>query len=283
VRPLVEQIEAVLGVRPRRAEPLGGGCVASVVRADLPDGSRVVVKADPAGASGLSVEAASLRYLAEHTRLPVPRVLGRDGDRLLILEYVEHRGGSGRADEHAAELLADLHGISAPAFGFETDTRIGGLVQPGGWSEAWPEFFGRCRLAYMSREAHRAGRLSERAVARVEHLAARLDRLLPHKPRPSLIHGDVWSGNVLADGDRVAAFIDPAIYFADAEVELAFIALFNCFGDAFWRRYHELRPIDPAFFTTRRDLYNLYPLLVHTRLFGGGYAAQVESTLARYR
>ncbi len=223
-----------------------------------------------------------LRYLAGKTRLPVPRVLGVDGDQLLILGYVEHRGGTHRSEIHAAELLADLHGITADAFGFETDTRIGGLVQPNGWSSAWPEFFGQRRLAFMAREARAAGRLSDSTVGRVEKLARELGRWLPHSPRPSLIHGDVWSGNVLADRDRIAAFIDPAIYFADAEVELAFIALFNCFGEAFWKRYHEIRPIDPEFFRTRRDLYNLYPLLVHTRLFGGGYAAQVESTLSRY-
>jgi fructosamine-3-kinase len=87
---------------------------------------------------------------------------------------------------------------------------------------------------------------------------------------------------VLADGDRIAAFIDPAIYFADAEVELAFITLFGCFGPSFWETYHALRPIDPEFFATRRDLYNLYPLLVHTRLFGGGYVARVEATLSRF-
>ncbi len=279
---MIEAIESLIGVRPTRLAALGGGCVANVQRADLPDGSRVVVKADPSGESGLSVEASMLRYLAEHSRLPVPRVIAADDDRLLILEYIEHSGASRRAEVHAAELLADLHSITADAFGFETDTRIGGLRQPNGWRSSWPEFFGRERIIFMAEQAQAAGGLSTKAVERVRALGARLDRLLPHAARPSLIHGDVWAGNVLADGDRIAAFIDPAIYYADAEVELAFIALFSCFGEAFWKRYHELRPIDAEFFRTRRDLYNLYPLLVHTRLFGGGYSAQVEAMLGRF-
>lgn len=275
-------VQRLLGVRPVRVERLGGGCVADVSRAVLPDGSSVVVKLDPARASGLDAEAAMLRRLAERTRLPVPRVLAGDAEAL-ILEHIPHAGSlTARGEEHAADLLADLHAITADSFGFGEDTRLGGLVQPNGWSRSWPEFFARRRLVHMAERARDAGRITERLASRVRRLADRLDRLLPHDPPPSLIHGDVWAGNVLGDGDRVAAFIDPAISHADAEVELAFIALFHCFGPAFWRRYHERRPIDPAFFDTRRDLYNIYPLLVHARLFGGGYAGQVDDTLTRF-
>lgn len=284
VQGIAGQIERVTGARPVRLRALSGGCVASVMLAEFAKGPPVVIKADPAGESGLAVEGAMLRYLAERTRLPVPRVLGEDGGSLLVLEYIEQGGDgdSGRAEEHGAELLADLHAHGADAFGFETDTRIGGLVQPNGWCASWPEFFGERRLVHMAREAHGKGRMPAAVVRRVETLASRLDRLLGHGARPSLIHGDVWSGNVLRAGDRIAAFIDPAISFADAEVELAFIALFGCFGAPFWERYHQLRPIDRGFAEARRDLYNLYPLLVHTRLFGGAYASQVEGTLSRF-
>jgi fructosamine-3-kinase len=92
----------------------------------------------------------------------------------------------------------------------------------------------------------------------------------------------MWGGNVLVDGGRIAAFIDPAIYHADPEIELAFSTLFGTYGDTFFRRYGEHRPIRPGFFEARRDIYNLYPLLVHTRLFGGQYAGQVDSILRRY-
>jgi len=105
---------------------------------------------------------------------------------------------------------------------------------------------------------------------------------LPEPERPSLIHGDMWGGNVLCRNGAVAGFVDPAIYYADAEIELAFSTLFSTFGDAFFSRYRELRDIRPGFFETRVPLYNLYPLLVHVRLFGGGYVAQVERTLTRF-
>ena len=97
--------------------------------------------------------------------------------------------------------------------------------------------------------------------------------------QPSLIHGDVWTTNVLASSERITGFLDPAIYYADPEIELAFITLFNTFGRPFFQRYHELRPISTDFWEIRRDLYNLYPLLVHVRLFGGGYVGAVEQIL----
>jgi fructosamine-3-kinase len=134
----------------------------------------------------------------------------------------------------------------------------------------------------MAGEAHRAGCLSARAFARAEKLAGRLSEWIPGDGKPSLVHGDAWGGNVLCRRGRVAAFIDPAIYYADPEIELAFGTLFGTFGRPFFRRYGEIRALRDGFFETRRDLYNLYPLLVHVRLFGGSYVGDVERTLARF-
>ena len=109
-----------------------------------------------------------------------------------------------------------------------------------------------------------------------------MDDLIGDPNPPALVHGDVWRANVLAEGDRITAFLDPALYHADPEIELAFISLFNSFGNVFLRRYAEIRGIDRAFFDTRRDLYNLYPLLVHVYYFGGGYLGSVQGTLDRF-
>ncbi len=272
---LRSQIERVLGSAVVSVAPLSGGCVGEVRRVDLADGRRLVAKIGP----GLEPEGFMLRYLAENSRLPVPAVQYGDDD-LLLMDFVE--GSDGLAEDHAAELLAELHGITAPSFGFERDTLIGGLRQPNPWTPSWIDFFRDRRLLYMAAEARRAGRLPGPLMRRVEALAGRLGTWLEEPDRPGLIHGDAWGGNILSRGGRVTAFIDPAIHFADPEIELAFGTLFSTFGTTFFRRYQELRPLRPGFFEERRDLYNLYPLLVHVRLFGGGYVGAVERTLSRY-
>ena len=198
------------------------------------------------------------------------------------MEFVEGRGDFSRAEPHAAELLAALHGITADAYGHERDTLIGSLSQPNPWMSSWIEFFREQRLLYAARVAREAGRLPAELYRRVEGLAGKLDGLIGEPARPSLIHGDVWSGNVLAIGDRVSAFLDPAIYHADPEIELAYISLFNSFGPRFFERYGELRDIRVGFFEERRHLYALYPLLIHAYYFGGGYVSSVDSTLRRF-
>jgi fructosamine-3-kinase len=277
---LAATVEAVTGRRPIATRPLPGGCIAEVLKVELPGGEAVVAKVAPAG--GLEIEARMLRYLGEHSGLPVPAVLHAD-DRLLLLEYVAGAGRlDARAEGHAAELLAALHAISAPAFGFEYDTVIGSLPQPNPWTGDWRDFFRDQRLLAMGRRALEAGTLPARTFAALEAFAAKLDRFIAPGGDPSLIHGDVWGGNVLVHDGRIAAFLDPAVYFADPEIELAFSTLFGTFSDAFFACYGEIRPLAPGFFEARRDIYNLYPLLVHTTLFGGGYAAQVGRILARY-
>lgn len=279
-------IEAATGYRPVGRAPLAGGCIAEIYRVDLDGGETVVAKlAAPGGGSGdkgdLEIEAWMLRYLAAHSALPVPAVIHADAG-LLVMDYIEAGDAIGAgAQEHAAELLAALHGVTAPAFGLARDTLIGPLHQPNAENGSWISFFAEHRLLYMARAALTAGRISAQLMARIGRFADRLDTWLEEPAAPSLIHGDMWGGNVLVRGDRIAGFVDPAIYYADAEIELAFSTLFATFGETFFARYNEIRSLRPGFFELRRDIYNLYPLLVHARLFGGGYAGQVESIVKK--
>lgn len=271
------RIGAALGEEVARTAALGGGCVGDVVLVTLRGGRRVVVKRG----EGMGVESRSIALLASHG-LPCPKIHVSESD-LLVMEHVEHDGNlSGGAEEDAAAALASLHGATAERYGLDFDARIGGLVQPNGWMASWPAFYGERRLLPMARGAHEAGRVGAGLVRDVETLAGRLSSLIPERPAASLLHGDVWSGNVLARGGRVAAFIDPAPSYGDAEVELAFIAMFGTFGDRFFERYATSRPIAPGFWEERRAIYTLYPLLVHARLFGGHYVAQVERLLTRF-
>jgi fructosamine-3-kinase len=274
-------IEEALGMTPVQSRPLAGGCVGDVIQLSMPDGASLVAKFGDPGAH-LDLEGWMLRYLRDHTDLPVPRVLFQ-ADRLLIMEHLPSGGAiTGDAQRHGAELLAALHGITQTTFGLEKDTMIGGLHQPNPATKSWVDFFRDQRLMYMGGEAVNAGRLPAAMMARVEALCEKLDQWLTEPSAPSLIHGDMWSGNVLCAAGRITGLIDPAIYYADPEIELAFATLFSTFGDAFFSRYAELRPMADRFFEERRDLYNLYPLLVHVRLFGESYVGSVDATLVRY-
>jgi len=261
---------------------MGGGCIGEVYRVELADGTTLVAKVDREGESHLEREAYMLRYLGAESELPIPEVF-YGSEMLLIMEFVE---GSSRfsagAEHHAAELLAALHGITAGSYGHQRDTLIGSLDQPNPWMESWVEFFRDQRLLYLAGVAHDAGTLPAEDLQKIDRLAGKLDDYLEEPERPSLIHGDVWSANVLARGDRIVAFLDPAIYHADPEIELSFISLFDSFGEPFFERYGEIRGIREGFFEERRDLYNLYPLLVHVYFFGGGYLSSVQSTLRRF-
>jgi fructosamine-3-kinase len=280
-REVEETIARRAGARVAGVAPLAGGCVGGAYRVDLADGRRLAVKVGREGGT-LRLEGFMLAYLKEKSRLPVPDVLHAD-DGLLLMSFIESDGGlDADAEAHAADLLAELHRISAPAFGFERDTAIGGLPQENPWTGSWLAFFRDRRLLAMARRALAAGRLPPALMGRLEALAGRLGRWIEEPAAPSLIHGDMWGGNVLCRRGRVAGFVDPAISYADPEIELAFATLFGTFGDAFFARYRERRPLRPGFFEARRDLLNLYPLLVHVRLFGGAYVGRVERTLARF-
>lgn len=276
------EIEIACGQTVVHIDALSGGCIGQVYQVRTTSGHKLVVKVDEGPAPWLDIEGFMLRYLAEESALPVPEVL-HSAPELLIMAWIPGQSLFGTAaQEHAAELLAQLHGLSAAQFGFERDTLIGGLLQPNHQRDSWIQFFANERLRYMAGEAARVGRLPEGWLRRIDSLALRLDAWLSEPDQPSLIHGDVWTTNVLAAGGEITAFLDPAIYYADPEVELAFITLFGTFGAPFFARYQALRPLAPGFFEERRDLYNLYPLLVHCRLFGGSYVAQVGRILDRF-
>lgn len=279
---LTHEVARLLGQTVTAISPLSGGCVGQVYRADFTNGETVVVKADASATARLDVEADMLRYLAAHSALPVP-IVRHDSSNLLVMDYVPGDSTFGSsAEQHAADLLAALHAIPSERFGFEKDTLIGGLHQPNTPTDRWVDFFRDQRLLHMARAAQEEGALPVDVLRRIEKLAKKLADLLPEPKHPALLHGDVWTTNVLARNGKIAAFIDPAIYYGHPEIELAFITLFSTFGRAFFKRYEELSPLEAGFHGERRHLYNLYPLLVHVRLFGGGYVGSVVNTLAQF-
>ncbi|MGJ3238465.1 MAG: fructosamine kinase family protein [Anaerolineae bacterium] len=277
-----ERIEQVLNTTIRAMHPLSGGMIGEVYRVDFSDGQSVVAKVTQGTDATLDIEGRMLRYLAEHSVLPVPEVLHADAN-LLIMRYIKHAGSiSPTVETDAAQHIAALHSISAPRYGLEFDTLIGSLHQPNTPDDSWIDFFREQRLFYMARIAYEAGQLPLRTRQRIEQFAMMLEDYLFEPDAPSLIHGDLWGGNVLSHQDKIAGFVDPAIYYAHDEIELAFSTLFSTFGTTFFDVYQQYRPIEANFFNERRNLYNLYPLLVHVHLFGGGYIGQVERILQQF-
>ena len=275
---LAAKIAALTGSPIREEIPLSGGCIADVRRVVLADGRELVAKRG----AGLLLEARMLRYLAASSAVPVPKVHHAEAD-LLLMDYIAAGDPiTAQTQEHAAEVLAALHGITAPTFGLEFDTVIGGLPQPNARHRSWRTFFRERRLLYMAEEARTAERLPLELYARLQKLAEHLDKWIADDAEPALIHGDLWGGNILARDGKLVGVVDPAISFSDPEIELAFTTLFGTFEKPFFVRYHALRPIAPGFFEERRDLYNLYPLLVHARLFGGTYVGDVERIVKRF-
>lgn len=276
---LQAEIEKELKGRITTIAPLSAANNARIYRLVL-DGSRVMVT--KVAERGLDTEAFMLHYLKTKTHLPVPAIF-YSNEHVIIMEFVEtHYGLDDTGQRIAAELLVDLHSHHAEKYGLERDTLIGSLRQPNTQSTDWAKFFVEQRLLYMAGEALKENKIDAKTMKQIEKLAGRAAGMLKNAAKPSLIYGDIWSGNVLACRGRIAGFLDPAIYYADPEIELAFIKLFNTFNDSFFAKYNELHPIRAGFFEERVDLYNIYPLLVHARLFGISYARKVQRLLEKF-
>lgn len=259
---------------------------ANLYLVDLTDDRRLMAKIMREGEEetppSLEAEGWMLEYLARKTKLPVPRVYWCDANTILM-DFIENSGVMNtKTQENAAEMLAALHGVEADFFGLERDTTISSYTQPNHFESHWVEFFRDHRLLHMSREALNDGTIEAGTMQKIEKLAGQIDRFIDGGVKPGLIHGDLWGGNILLGQDKLAAFIDPAIYYADPEMDLATIRLFDTFGDAFFQRYNEIRGIRRGFDTERRYIYALYPLLVNARGVGNRYVVEIDAILKRF-
>ena len=280
---LAERIGAATGAAfvAERRQGVSGGDINRAERLVGRDGRRFFVKFNRADRLAMfEAEADGLDEMLATGAIRVPRPVccGREGgEAFLVLEYLDL---DGRGD--AAELgrrLAALHGCTQSSFGWRRDNTIGATPQPNAWLADWIEFLRERRLGHQLDLARRAG-APARLLARGERLLADLAAFFPgYAPGPSLLHGDLWGGNYgYADGEPV--LFDPAVYYGDREADLAMTELFGGFPAAFHAAYREAWALDPGY-ETRKTLYNLYHVLNHYNLFGGGYAGQAERMLDR--
>lgn len=190
---------------------------------------------------------------------------------------------AGRRGDYWADFgrrLATLHNQTCAEFGFEHDNYIGSTPQPNSCTEDGYAFFAENRLKFQMRLATKNGLISRADAGRIDVLTNRLPELIPEQPA-SLIHGDLWSGNAMADEHGGPAIMDPAAHYGWAEADLAMTNLFGSFSDDFYQAYQEVRPLHPGV-RERFPLYNLYHLLNHLNLFGRGYLSQVLGVVRRY-
>ncbi len=228
-------------------------------------------------------EARGLDLLRQADALTIPEVVGygqHNGQSYLILEYIGPGSPGSAYWETLGQSLAELHSHTQPKFGLHFNNFIGSLPQTNTPTSSGPTFFFEHRLLPQAGIALYKGLLPKPTYDALLRLGTRLPDLLPNE-RPALLHGDLWSGNVLVTDNGQPALIDPAVYYGYREAELAFTRLFGGFDQRFYDAYDEVFPLIDGF-EERVSIYNLYPLLVHVNLFGSGYVSGVERVLNHF-
>lgn len=280
---LRSELESVLGSPIRDQRALGGGCISNATRVDTDAGRRVVAKWGKRAEfeHGLfAAEADALTVIGAGGEVRVPEVLAvRDeGGQYswLLVEWLAPGRATDRGWEALGHALAQLHRRQDASFGWHTTNFIGSLPQSNQRSPDWPAFWRDERILPQLHGLRDAER--RRAVALLEHT----DEILAagNEEGPSLLHGDLWGGNVHALEDGGCALIDPSVYYGHREVDLAMAMLFGGFSDRFFAAYNEAWPLLPGF-EERRHFYQLYYMLVHVNLFGASYVGGTVALLSK--
>jgi fructosamine-3-kinase len=276
-------LEQRLGNTVQSTRPLSGGDINDAFEVVLKNGEGIFVKTHPNPPSEMfEAEAHGLRWLKDAEAVRVPDVLAFSDDRpaYLALELLTPAKRVHDFDEELGRALAALHAHGAPSFGLDRDNFIGKLPQSNRHSSDWASFYWRERLEAQLRTATDSGLIDSGTGRQFQALQRVLaDRVGPAEP-PSRLHGDLWGGNLHTDDRGRPCLIDPAVYGGHREVDLAMMRLFGGFGSHVFAAYEEASPLAPGA-EERIPLYQLYPLLVHLNLFGGGYVGSIKRALSQ--
>lgn len=283
-QPIVaRRAEELLGTPVVATAPVAGGDIATATRLRLSNGQTALMKTLPHAPEGFfEAEAAGLRWLAEvEDGVPLPQVLAAASD-CLVLEWVEQ---SSKTPVEAAvtfgQQLAATHRAGADGWGLDHDGFIGRLPMPNKGADSWPEFYAVRRVLPYLKLARDRGAIDETDAAAVEAVVGRLTSLLPAE-EPARLHGDLWNGNCLWGQDLTVHVIDPAAHGGHREVDLAMLHLFGLTHlPRVMAAYTEAYPLVDGW-EDRLGVHQLFPLLVHACMFGGGYGARAGAVAARY-
>lgn len=280
----LQKIFAACNLDVRNYELLSGGDISSAYSVS-DEGNRYFLKVNEAATypGMFAQEASGLDALRNKTNLIIPQVWKygvSDGQQYLLLEYLDRGAPAKNFWEDFGRALAEMHQWEQPSFGWHEDNYIGSLPQVNTKCEEWSSFFGKWRLMPLVMQLYKAGAFSQADIARAERLSDRAKQLFPKEP-PSLLHGDLWSGNYLITSKGRAAIFDPAVYCGHREMDIGMTLLFGGFDARFYDAYQEVYPL-AAGWKERIPLAQLYPLLVHAILFGGHYIESARSILQKY-
>jgi fructosamine-3-kinase len=265
--------------------PLGGGDINDAYRFETSAGSFFIKKNSASRFPEMfQKEAKGLQLLGSTNEISVPEVVltGEDSDvSFLVLKYIQSATKSANFWEEFGKQLSNLHKHSNDFFGLNHDNYIGSLHQSNRKHKKWTDFFREERLKAQVKMARDNGRMDAGTVKIFDRFYSKLDEIFPAEP-PALLHGDLWGGNFMVGEKGNPIIIDPAVYFGHREMDLSMSKLFGGFSAPFYKAYNSNFPLEKGW-EHRMDYCNLYPLLVHVNLFGGGYLASVKSILQKFR
>jgi len=282
---IAEHIESVTGTpfKVVSSNSVSGGDINTAIRLQGADTS-YFVKLNRAGLADMfAAEMAGLQEIAQADVIRVPKAMATgqaQNQAYLVLEHIEFGGGGSTSSRMLGQQLALLHQLKQPYFGWHRDNTIGSTPQINGEYQDWVSFWREQRLGYqlqLAKSSGYSGRLQTKGERLAQELSAFFDN---YAPQPSLLHGDLWGGNAAFDRLGNPVIFDPACYYGNREADLAMTELFGGFGRDFFAAYNEVLPLDPGY-GTRKTLYNLYHILNHLNLFGGGYGQQAEGMIDR--
>jgi protein-ribulosamine 3-kinase len=255
----------------------GGGSINRTMKISDGNNSYFVKLNRPGLLAMFEAESAGLTELTQ-SDFVIPEVIcsgKNDHAAWLVLQNLQLGGGNQASFAQAGETFARMHQVRREHFGWSMDNTIGSTPQINDWTGSWAEFWKTHRLGYQIQLAKQNG-YRQGVIDKASRLADECQQFFTHNPFPSLLHGDLWSGNLSFDVKGQAAVYDPAVYYGDREADLAMTELFGGFSHSFYDAYNQAFPLD-AGYRVRKKLYNLYHILNHMNLFGGGYEHQALS------
>nr|NQU93066.1 fructosamine kinase family protein [Bacteroidota bacterium] len=266
------------------ASPVSGGSINDAFRIKTSLGQFFVKYNDASRYPEMfEKESRGLQLLRDSNSISIPDILtaGEAGSyAFLLLEFIEPAREADHFWQNFGKNLAAMHSHKAEKFGLDHDNYMGSLYQYNNFHDNWTEFFIVERLERQVKMAREDGSIGRVDITGFERLYKRLDEIFPSS-EPSLIHGDLWSGNFMTDRQGNACLIDPAVYYGHPEIDIAMSTLFGGFNQKFYDAYNNHNPLEKGW-EIRLDIYNLYPLMVHVNLFGGGYLGSVQKIVRKF-